>query len=158
MAEPVLLARRTWPEVRDLLATTEVVLVPVGAHEQHGRGIALATDTLSAEALCHRAAARLGERGCGSAVPYGGSWHHLPSPGTTGQGIDVHGPGSAAGCPSSLSNRLLSNLSPPVTSPCLGESIVLHLPPAGTPRLRSLDLLPPPVWPGARSIDAPSPP
>ena len=60
MAEPVLLARRTWPEVRELLATTEVVLVPVGAHEQHGRGIALATDTLSAEALCHRAAARPG--------------------------------------------------------------------------------------------------
>ena len=83
MAEPVLLARRTWPEVRELLATTEVVLVPVGAHEQHGRGIALATDTLSAEALCHRAAARLAERAAvAPAVPYGVSWHHLPFPGT----------------------------------------------------------------------------
>ena len=83
MAEPVLLARRTWSEVRDVLATTRVVLVPVGAHEQHGPGIALSTDTLSADALCRSAAARLGERAAvAPAVPYGVSWHHLPFPGT----------------------------------------------------------------------------
>ena len=31
MAAAILLAQRTWPEVRDLLRTNQVVLVPVGA-------------------------------------------------------------------------------------------------------------------------------
>lgn len=83
MAEAILLAQRTAPEVRALLATNEVVLVPVGAHEQHGPGIALATDTISADGLCRRAAARLGGRAAvAPALPYGVSWHHLAFPGT----------------------------------------------------------------------------
>lgn len=80
---PVLLAQRSWPEVRAHLATNQVVLVPVGACEQHGLGIALATDTISADGLCRRAAALLGERAAvAPAIPYGVSWHHLPFPGT----------------------------------------------------------------------------
>lgn len=83
MPEPILLAQRTWPEVRDLLPTNQVVLVPVGACEQHGHGIALATDTISADALCRRAAAILGDRAAvAPAVPYGVSGHHLAFPGT----------------------------------------------------------------------------
>ena len=83
MTEPILLAQRTWPEVRDLLPTNEVVLVPVGAHEQHGPGIALSTDTISADGLCRRAAARLGARAAvAPALPYGVSWHHMRFPGT----------------------------------------------------------------------------
>lgn len=83
MAEPILLAQQTWSEVGQLLARNQVVLVPVGAQEQHGPGIALATDTISAEGLCRRAAARLGDRAAvAPAVPYGVSWHHLRFPGT----------------------------------------------------------------------------
>src|SRR2546423_1635990 len=83
MADPILLAQRSWPEVRAVLGGNQVVLVPVGAHEQHGPGIALATDTISAEVLCHRAAARLGERAAvAPAIPYGVSWHHMRFPGT----------------------------------------------------------------------------
>ncbi len=83
MTAPILLAQRTWPEVRDLLATNRVVLVPVGACEQHGHGIALATDTISADGLCRRAAALLGERAAvAPPIPYGVSGHHLAFPGT----------------------------------------------------------------------------
>ncbi|MGI8858238.1 MAG: creatininase family protein [Thermomicrobiales bacterium] len=83
MAEPILLAQRSWPETRDLLRANEVVLLPVGAHEQHGPGIAMATDTISADGLCRRAAALLGERAAvAPAVPFGVSWHHMHFPGT----------------------------------------------------------------------------
>lgn len=89
MAEPILLAQRTWPEVSALLATNQVVLVPVGACEQHGHGIALSTDTISADALCRRAAALLGDRAAvAPPVPYGVSSHHLAFPGT----ISLSGP------------------------------------------------------------------
>jgi creatinine amidohydrolase len=93
MAAPILLAQRTWPEVRDLLSTNQVVLVPVGACEQHGHGIALATDTISADGLCRRAAALLGDRAAvAPAVPYGVSGHYLAFPGT----ISLTGPTLAA--------------------------------------------------------------
>lgn len=83
MTAAILLAQRTWPEIRDLLATNQVVLVPVGAHEQHGLGIAMATDTISADGLCRRAAALLGDRAAvAPAVPYGVSWQHMRFPGT----------------------------------------------------------------------------
>jgi creatinine amidohydrolase len=83
MAQPILLAQRSWPETRDLLRANEIVLLPVGAHEQHGPGIAMATDTISADGLCRRAAALLGERAAvAPAVPFGVSWHHMHFPGT----------------------------------------------------------------------------
>lgn len=83
MVEPIVLAQLSWPETRAILQTNEIVLLPVGAHEQHGPGIAMATDTISADGLCRRAAALLGERAAvGPAVPFGVSWHHLHFPGT----------------------------------------------------------------------------
>ncbi|MDP9368121.1 MAG: creatininase family protein, partial [Chloroflexota bacterium] len=60
--QPLLLANLTWEETRDRLPEIDLVLIPVGAHEQHGPGIAVSTDTVSAEALCHAAAARVGPR------------------------------------------------------------------------------------------------
>lgn len=83
MTAAINLAQRTWPEIRTLLPENQVVLVPLGACEQHGQGIALATDTISADDLCQRAAAVLGKRAAvAPALPYGVSGHHLGFPGT----------------------------------------------------------------------------
>jgi len=83
VADAILLAQLSWPETRDILHTNEVVLLPVGAHEQHGPGIAVSTDTLSADALCRRAAAQMGTRAAvAPVIPYGVSWQHLHFPGT----------------------------------------------------------------------------
>ncbi|MFT4039370.1 MAG: creatininase family protein [Thermomicrobiales bacterium] len=80
---PLLLADLSAPETAALLPTIDLVLIPVGAHEQHGPNIAVSTDTVSAEALCHEAAARLGPRvAVAPAVPWGISWHHMAFPGT----------------------------------------------------------------------------
>jgi creatinine amidohydrolase len=81
--EPLLLADLSSPETRDLLPRIELVLVPVGAHEQHGPNIAVSTDTISADALCRAAAALVGLAvAVAPAVPWGVSWHHLRFAGT----------------------------------------------------------------------------
>src|SRR5215212_3669613 len=81
--EPLLLADLSSPETRDLLPRIELVLVPVGAHEQHGPSIAVSTDTISADALCRAAAARVGPAvAVAPAIPWGVSWHHLRFAGT----------------------------------------------------------------------------
>ena len=80
---PLLLANLSSPETRELLPQIELVLIPVGAHEQHGPNIAVSTDTVSADALCRAAAALLGPRvAVAPAVPWGISWHHMAFPGT----------------------------------------------------------------------------
>lgn len=81
--EPLLLADLSSPETRELLPQIELVLIPVGAHEQHGPNIAVSTDTVSADALCRAAAGLLGPRvAVAPAVPWGISWHHMAFPGT----------------------------------------------------------------------------
>lgn len=80
---PLLLANLSSPETAALLPGIELVLIPVGAHEQHGPNIAVSTDTVSADALCREAAARLGSRvAVAPVVPWGVSWHHLRFAGT----------------------------------------------------------------------------
>ena len=81
--EPLLLADLSSPETQDLLPRIELVLIPVGAHEQHGPNIAVSTDTISADALCRAAAARVGPAvAVAPVVPWGVSWHHLRFAGT----------------------------------------------------------------------------
>ena len=81
--EPLVLADLSSPETREIVPSIELVLLPVGAHEQHGPNIAVSTDTVSAEALCHAAAALAGPRvAVAPAIPWGISWHHLRFPGT----------------------------------------------------------------------------
>ncbi len=48
------LAEMTWPEVRDYLAETDALIIPVGTCEQHGPHLPLCTDTLVAEAFAGR--------------------------------------------------------------------------------------------------------
>ena len=80
---PVLLADLSSPETAALLPGIEIVLIPVGAHEQHGPNIAVSTDTVSAESLCQAAAAIAGSHvAVAPAIPWGISWHHMRFPGT----------------------------------------------------------------------------
>ncbi|MBW3633295.1 MAG: creatininase family protein, partial [Chloroflexi bacterium] len=81
--EPLLLADLSSPETRDLLPGIELVLLPVGAHEQHGPNSAVSTDTISADALSRAAAALVGPAvAVAPAIPWGVSWHHLRFAGT----------------------------------------------------------------------------
>lgn len=81
--EPLLLSDLSSPETRERIPEIELVLIPVGAHEQHGPNIAVSTDTVSADALCRAAAGLAGPRvAVAPAIPWGISWHHLRFPGT----------------------------------------------------------------------------
>jgi GTP cyclohydrolase II len=74
------LTRVTWP---DLAATRpRVAVVPLGATEQHGPHLPFATDTLIAEALALRLAARLDGAVALPALPVGCSSEHMGFPGT----------------------------------------------------------------------------
>ncbi|GAB4085867.1 creatininase family protein [Myceligenerans cantabricum] len=80
---PPRLADLTTREAADGAARGAVVLIPAGALEQHGPGMALGTDLVRAEAVAEQVAAGLGDRVLiGPSVPVGVSPHHLAFPGT----------------------------------------------------------------------------
>lgn len=82
-SEPLLLGDLTSVETRELLPTIELVLIPLGAHEQHGPNSVVSTDTISADALCRAAAALVGPSvAVAPVIPWGISWHHMRFPGT----------------------------------------------------------------------------
>lgn len=75
------LSEMTWPEVeRAVEGGVRTVILPLGATEQHGPHLPLATDTIRAEALAARIAARLAQRLSGALVapvlPFGCSDEH----------------------------------------------------------------------------------
>lgn len=77
------LADLTWPEVDALRDDPGVAVVPLGACEQHGLGMALRTDTTRAEYVADRVAERLApEVVVTPAIPVGVSEHHMGLPGT----------------------------------------------------------------------------
>lgn len=77
------LASMTTREAADAVRESPVVLLAVGAFEQHGPGLPLDTDLARAEAVCDRVAERLdGAAVVGPAVPVGLSPHHLGFAGT----------------------------------------------------------------------------
>jgi mycofactocin system creatininase family protein len=76
----VRLGTRSW---RDLAAGPPLrLLVPLGATEQHGPHLPLATDTIIATALAERAAAERPGTAVAPALPYGSSGEHAGFPGT----------------------------------------------------------------------------
>lgn len=79
-------AAHTWPELADLPLADAVVLVPVGALEQHGHHLPVETDHAMADAVARAAAERLSLDGTPvlvtPAVWAGFSPHHLSFPGT----------------------------------------------------------------------------
>lgn len=82
-SEPVLLANLTSPQTGDLLQAAGMVLIPVGAHEQHGPALPVSTDALAAQVLCALTGALLGPRvAIAPVIPWGVSWHHQGRPGT----------------------------------------------------------------------------
>jgi creatinine amidohydrolase len=82
---PRSLSEMAWPEVADILAQTDVVLIPVGQIAQHGRHLPLNTDVIQAEEVCRRIVARLSALGStillGPTVPFGHSPTHYQFPG-----------------------------------------------------------------------------
>jgi creatinine amidohydrolase len=80
---PLLLERLAWPEIAELSERNGgLLLLPLGATEQHGPHLPIAMDTLLAEALCHAASARTGVPVM-SALRYTVSQGHTPKwPGT----------------------------------------------------------------------------
>lgn len=81
--EPLLLANMTSPQIGELLQSLDMVLIPVGAHEQHGPALPVSTDTLTASVVCSLAGALLAPRvAVAPTIPWGVSWHHLGRPGT----------------------------------------------------------------------------
>jgi len=77
------LGHLTTQQAAAVAAGDGLVLIPVGAFEQHGAGLPLATDQIRAEAVAERVAATLPERVViGPGVPVGVSPHHQAFPGT----------------------------------------------------------------------------
>jgi len=78
LARVIRLADRTWPEARRLARSARsVVLLPLGAVEQHGPHLPLSVDWLGAEELARRIAPHLARAGwrpvLAPALPYGAS-------------------------------------------------------------------------------------
>jgi creatinine amidohydrolase len=73
----------TWPDVRTALAAGKrSALIAVGAIEQHGPHLPLATDMLIATETARRVAERMPDLLLGPTLPVGVSTHHLAFPGT----------------------------------------------------------------------------
>lgn len=78
-----LLSEMTWPEVQAAVAAgRSSALIAVGAIEQHGPHLPLATDTLIATEVARRVAERMPDLLLGPTLPIGVSTHHLSFPGT----------------------------------------------------------------------------
>ncbi|HEX7002385.1 MAG TPA: creatininase family protein [Trueperaceae bacterium] len=77
------MARQTWQEVGAVLRRRpNLVLLPVGALEQHGHHLPLGTDSIMVESLCLRAAEAFDRVLVAPGIPYGTSANHEAFPGT----------------------------------------------------------------------------
>jgi creatinine amidohydrolase len=79
----------TWPEVEELAADGAVLAVPVGATEQHGPHLPMATDTDVVMALAARLAARRRDVIVAPPVGYGSSGEHSSFAGAISIGWDA---------------------------------------------------------------------
>jgi creatinine amidohydrolase len=83
---PPTLTEMTGDEVAAALKLSDVILLPVGATENHGAHLPLGTDSMEAREICRRAAVKLTAQGCpvviGPVIPFGTSSFHMGFPGT----------------------------------------------------------------------------
>ncbi len=77
------LAELTTDQARDAVRTSPLAIIPVGAQEQHGGGMAMSTDTVRAVGLAELVAERLAGRAViAPPLSYGVSPHHMAFAGT----------------------------------------------------------------------------
>lgn len=77
------MTKLTWSEVGAVLKRRpNLVLLPVGALEQHGYHLPLATDSIMVDALCARAAVGFDQVLVAPGIPYGTSANHAAFSGT----------------------------------------------------------------------------
>jgi creatinine amidohydrolase len=82
-SEPLMLSNLTSPQTGEALTALGMVLIPVGAHEQHGPALPVSTDTLTAQVLCSLVGTLLRPQvAVAPTIPWGVSWHHQGRPGT----------------------------------------------------------------------------
>lgn len=80
---PIMLADLSSPAFALLQPDLDLVMIPVGAHEQHGPALPVSTDALTAQVLCALVGAILTPRvAVAPTIPWGVSWSHLGMPGT----------------------------------------------------------------------------
>jgi len=83
---PKTLFEMTWPEVEAALEETDIVVVPVGSVEQHGRHLPLGSDTIQGDDMARRLVAKLGAEGvrvvAAPSIPFGVSEAHMKFPGS----------------------------------------------------------------------------
>lgn len=77
----------TWPEIA--AAPREVLIVPVGATEQHGPHLPIDTDTYVASVVASRLHEERPASGLAPALPFGSSGEHADFAGTLSVGADV---------------------------------------------------------------------
>jgi len=76
------LAELKWPDIEALSKDTPVV-IPIAAHEQHGRHMPLHTDSLLLGEIVRRAEEQLGDKALFAPLTWlGNSHHHMDFPGT----------------------------------------------------------------------------
>jgi len=72
----------TWPEIRELVRSNRVVVIPVGSVEDHGPHLPLDTDNLLVWEICVAAARKVPEKALVMPlIPYGFDEHHIDFPG-----------------------------------------------------------------------------
>ncbi len=78
----------TWPEIRELVESQPVVVIPVGTIEQHGPHLPLVTDVCTATEMSRLAVEQCMHSVLMPSVSYAFNEHHLDFPGTIA--IDTH--------------------------------------------------------------------
>lgn len=73
----------TWEELRDVAAQSRVVIVPIGALEQHGQHLPLNTDNYIVSHLCYELGRRIPDEVVVlPVIPFAFDAHHMHFPGT----------------------------------------------------------------------------
>ncbi len=79
----LILENLTWVELEAVKDTIELVIVPLGATEQHGPNTTMATDTVRAREMAKIIGEKFGRRVLiAPTMPIGLSYHHMKFPGT----------------------------------------------------------------------------
>jgi creatinine amidohydrolase len=90
VAQQILYAGLTWPEIDEAVALNKVILLPVGSTEQHGPHLPLDVDNFLAESVCLEAARRSPEHLLvAPTIPYGFNIHTMDFPGTVHVGYQL---------------------------------------------------------------------